>query len=313
MRASLQVIASPARPRRIELREGQAVRIGRSDWADYAFREDPGLADIHFVVACLHTGCFLRHLAPGSATSVNDAEVQETRLRSGDRVRAGRTTFAVTIEGEAIVSPSAEAGGVSENTEVELAEKPADHWQALAEQLELDPAASELIGDPQTLDNWLEALAEKEQFLAAARLRAHHLDPRAAVWWGLLSVRLHGVEERLSALQKEALQASLAWVAAPAEPARYAAGGWAERLKYRGIGAKLAAATFWAGPSLAPPQMLPVPPDPLLVGVTITTTLLLAAIDQSPKLALQRWPTYLELGKAVAAGEHPWPSPPAAS
>lgn len=312
MRASLQVIASPARPRRIELRDGQAARIGRSDWADYAFREDTGLADIHFVVACLHTGCFLRHLALGGATFVNEAEVREVRLRSGDRITAGRTTFSVALEGEAIVAPAGDGSADTDAVEVDSAEKNADHWQALAELLELDPAACEAIRDPQTLDDWLDALSASQQFLAAARLRAHHLEPRAAVWWGLLAIRLHGVEDRLPATQKEALRACISWVADPSEPARYAAGDWAERLKFRGIGAKLAAATFWAGASLTPPHMAPVPPDPLLVGGTITTTLLLAAVDQSPKLATQRWPTYLELGKAVAAGEHPWPSVPAA-
>lgn len=310
MRATLQVIASPSRPRRIELRDGQAARFGRSEWADYGFREDTSLADVHFAVACLPAGCFLRHLALGQTTLVNDeAVVQDVRLRSGDRITAGRTTLTITVEGEAIVAPGSEHPSAAEEKPAGPERKSAADWQALAEYLELDPEAGALIKDPQSLDEWIGALVAEQRFVPAARLRANSLSGRAAVWWGCLCVELDGIGERLPPVQRAARDAARAWVATPSEPLRRQAETAADHARYRGTGGLLAAAAFWSGPSLAPAHLAPIPPDPRLPGQAITGTLVLASLDQSPKLAIRRWPRFLDLGQAVAAGEHPWPEP----
>ncbi len=132
MRATLQVTSSPARARRVELRDGQAARFGRSAWADYSFPEDSRLAEIHFAVACFSGGCLLRHLASGQQTFVNRQSVTDVRLRSGDQIVAGQTTWSVTIEGEAIVAP-AEPGESRAAPESAPEEKPPEtDWPALA-------------------------------------------------------------------------------------------------------------------------------------------------------------------------------------
>ncbi|MFO0867311.1 MAG: FHA domain-containing protein [Pirellulales bacterium] len=311
MRATLQVISSPARARRVELRDGQAARFGRSAWADYSFPEDSRLADIHFAVACFSGGCLLRHLASGQQTFVNRQPVTDVRLRSGDQIVAGQSTWSVTIEGEAIVAPAdpAESGAA---TAAAPEEKPPEtDWPALAEYLELDAAVLELLPESRQLEDWLDALAQAGEFRAAARLRAHHLDRRAAVWWGCLCAEFEGIRDRLPPGQQAAWAAARAWVITPTEPARWSAAAAAQKVRHRGVGGQLAMAAFWAGPSLVEERLPPVPPDPRLTGTAITGALDLAAIDQSPKLALQRWPVFLEQGRAVAVGKLPWPSPDA--
>ncbi|MFO0905395.1 MAG: FHA domain-containing protein [Pirellulales bacterium] len=316
MRATLQVISSPARPRRVELRDGQAARVGRSEWADVPFPQDAALAEIHFVVACLPQGCYLRHLADGLQTFVNQQAVQEVRLRTGDQIAAGRTRFAVAIEGEAIVARSSSAGDGVGGELVDQGPAPpptftAAEWQALAALLALDPPAGELAQDGMSADAWIAALAAAKQFFAAARVRAHLLPRREAVWWGVSCVENEGVAARLPDAQRAGFEAARDWVSNPSEPQRRKCEAAALAVRNRGIGAHLANAVFWSGPTLGPIEAEPVPPDPLLTGIAVANALLLASIDQSPKLAPERWPKFLEWGQSAAAGKLPWPASPA--
>lgn len=314
MRATLQVVSSPSRPRRIELRDGQAVRIGRSEWSDFPFPQDLALAEVHFAVACLPGGCFVRHLAEGLQTFVNGAPVQDARLRTGDRIAAGRTTFLVAVEGEEIVSRGETRSDASSSGESAApATFLAADWIALAELLGLDPAAAETAQDGMTADDWIAALTDAKLFLPAARVRAHLLDRRAAVWWACHCLETEGTIERIPAGQRAAYETARAWVISPTETLRRQAESAAISLRNRGIGANLANAVFWSGSTLGPIESDPIPPDPTLTGTAITNALLLAAIEQSPKLAAERWPRFLNWGQSVADGKLPWPTTPATS
>lgn len=80
------------------LRIGQSLTIGRSEMADVPIPADTQLSRVHFTVACATDGCHLRDLESRNGTLVNGRPVVAQLLRDGDRVVAGQTRFAVTIE-----------------------------------------------------------------------------------------------------------------------------------------------------------------------------------------------------------------------
>jgi hypothetical protein len=94
----LQVHAAHNRCGRLWLRQNQEVRVGRSDWSDFAVPGDPHLADEHFKVICQPEACRLVDLSRSPGTYVNGVRVVERTLADGDAIRAGRTEFAVYID-----------------------------------------------------------------------------------------------------------------------------------------------------------------------------------------------------------------------
>lgn len=99
------------------LRIGQSLTIGRSEMADVPIPTDDQLSRIHFSVACANDGCHLRDLESRNGTLVNGRPVVAQLLRDGDRVVAGQTKFAVTIEGRSAPPPKADAVAPSGRTD----------------------------------------------------------------------------------------------------------------------------------------------------------------------------------------------------
>lgn len=91
------------------LRTGQSLTIGRSEMADVSIPTDDQLSRVHFSVACANDGCHLRDLESRNGTLVNGRPVVAQLLRDGDRIAAGRTRFAVTIEGRSAPPLKADA------------------------------------------------------------------------------------------------------------------------------------------------------------------------------------------------------------
>lgn len=100
MRVIVEVIAGPAGSRRISLVAGQAVCVGRTEWADVSFPRDPLMSGTHFLLETDATGCYITDKGSRNGTFVNGQRIsQKTRLQDGDRIVAGQTRFAVRIEG----------------------------------------------------------------------------------------------------------------------------------------------------------------------------------------------------------------------
>lgn len=100
MRIIVEVIAGPAGSRRISLVAGQAVCVGRTEWADVSFPRDPLMSGTHFLLETDSTGCYITDKGSRNGTFVNGQRIsQKTRLQDGDRIVAGQTRFAVRIEG----------------------------------------------------------------------------------------------------------------------------------------------------------------------------------------------------------------------
>src|SRR4029077_18637316 len=103
----------------------------RTEWADFSFPRDTGLADVHFAVQCQLHGARLRKMALDHMLSVNNQDVSETDLQPGDTILAGQSAFVVAFDGNtssasrdgASVTGAAVAGGVAIASAAEAAKE----------------------------------------------------------------------------------------------------------------------------------------------------------------------------------------------
>lgn len=80
------------------LRPGQALTIGRTERADWAFPHDREMSGRHLAIECRAEACQIRDLDSTNGTFVNGKHVVATALRDGDEIQAGRTVFRVRVE-----------------------------------------------------------------------------------------------------------------------------------------------------------------------------------------------------------------------
>ena len=306
MRATLQIATERGPGRRIEVRQGQIARFGSTDQADFRLPDD-SLAEIHFIVECRPDGCRIRPATADTPTFLNGAAVVEEWLKTGDQIRAGRSALVVTLDGQPIVVAD---GGGPRPVEQKLDSPPASRsdWLKLFEYLELDEDALGVPLDGMTRETLLDALIAAGQFEAAARVRAQFLSPREAIWWGGCCLRELGVDF-MSGAQQAATAAADAWLLNGSEENRRAAEAAARDGGYAGPGALLAAAAFWTGDNLGPPESVqPIPPDPRLVGKGVCASLLMATVSPDARHAVERWQLFLKLGRDVAQQKLTLPS-----
>jgi pSer/pThr/pTyr-binding forkhead associated (FHA) protein len=98
MTVILEAVSGPVLGRRIEVRGGSIVRIGRAGRADHVIAEDGYLSGAHFSVECDGTQCRIRDLGSSNGTFVNGARVTEQLVREGDSVVAGGSTFRIHVD-----------------------------------------------------------------------------------------------------------------------------------------------------------------------------------------------------------------------
>ena len=95
---------SSANPRKIWLSPGQSLRIGRTEEADHAVREDGQMSGLHFALHCQADQCQLEDLDSTNGTFLNGQPVDRARLADGDEIRAGQTSFTVVLEGTTVAA-----------------------------------------------------------------------------------------------------------------------------------------------------------------------------------------------------------------
>lgn len=111
MRVILEVISGSTAGRKVFLTADQELRVGRTEWADFAVPQDSLMSGVHFALRSDISGCYLTDLGSSNGTLVNGQPVcGPTLLGAGDEILAGETRFAVHVEQESGVSP----GGVAE-------------------------------------------------------------------------------------------------------------------------------------------------------------------------------------------------------
>lgn len=287
------------------------ARFGRTDWADFSFPDDAAMADVHFQIEWKGSSLRLRHLAVGAATTVNGKPAAEGMLRSGDRIAAGRTTFLVELDGvEEDVAAEASGGGKAGGPTT----RSRSEWVALLTQLGVDAEALVVPQDGQSSDDLVAALIAADLPVPAARLRAHELEARGAVWWALRALdqfqALPGAPP-LDAVQQSAVAAARAWVAQPTDGMRRAAEGVAQAAEFNGKGGMLATAVYLSGGSLAPADSpAEAPPDPRITGRLVAGLLQLCDAE-ARMLGAELWPSFFDDAAQLVAGPIAWPAPAA--
>jgi pSer/pThr/pTyr-binding forkhead associated (FHA) protein len=115
----LEAVSGPIAGRKIEVRAGTILRIGRTAKSDYALGEDSYLSGQHFVIENDGNDARVRDLGSSNGTFVNGERVtSETVLSEGDSLTAGGSTFAVHIDvsGQATTEPSPSVATVPTET-----------------------------------------------------------------------------------------------------------------------------------------------------------------------------------------------------
>jgi pSer/pThr/pTyr-binding forkhead associated (FHA) protein len=114
MLVTLEATAGPIAGRKIEIRAGAIVRLGRTAKADYAIGEDSYLSGQHFAVECDGTQCRVRDLGSSNGTFVNGERVTETVVvNERDSLVAGGSTFTIHIDADAAPPQPAESERVN--------------------------------------------------------------------------------------------------------------------------------------------------------------------------------------------------------
>ena len=112
MQVVLTVNDGPMAGRKCWVATGQAIRVGRTAAADFIFDRDGEMSSLHFEVSWHDGAVVLRDLGSTNGTFVDGVQVGEKQLISGSMIRAGRTTFEVTISEAAPDEGSAEFDNV---------------------------------------------------------------------------------------------------------------------------------------------------------------------------------------------------------
>jgi hypothetical protein len=172
----------------------------------------------------------------------------------------------------------------------------------LLPRLELDPSAASSLNGATTAAEGILRLEAAGLRNEAARLAAHALPKREAVWWGCMCARAVP-DPSLPAVDLAALAAAEAWVRKPGDDAlRRAAMEAAQRTGFRTPEAWAAVGAFWSGGSMAPPGQPEVPPPDHLTGVAISGGVVLAAVRIRPERAQDRLARFLASAREIAAG-----------
>jgi len=120
----LEAVSGPVLGRRIEVRGGSIVRIGRTGKADYPVTEDGYLSGLHFAVECDGTQCRIRDLGSSNGTFVNGSRVTEQVVQEGDSVVAGGSTFVIHVDLSASITAIAPPKASTAPTPIRVAMPP---------------------------------------------------------------------------------------------------------------------------------------------------------------------------------------------
>ncbi|HEY4249812.1 MAG TPA: hypothetical protein VGM87_01350 [Roseomonas sp.] len=171
----------------------------------------------------------------------------------------------------------------------------------LLPRLELEPEGEEVLNGAEDALQGIDRLVGAGRMVEAARLAAHALPKREAVWWACMCARAIP-DPALKPEDIVALEAAEAWVRRPEEAARRRAAEAAEKTSFRSAEAWAAMGAFWSGGSLAPEGMAEVPPGEHLTGVAIAGAVVLASVRVKPERQPGRIGKFLDSARAIAAG-----------
>ncbi|MDD4267835.1 MAG: FHA domain-containing protein [Pirellulales bacterium] len=100
MRVILEVVSGPGQGRKVPLRAGQRLQVGRTEFADLTLAGDGHMSSLHFALETSIDGCQVEDLGSSNGTLLNGQPVTTpASVYNGDRIRAGQSEFVVHVEG----------------------------------------------------------------------------------------------------------------------------------------------------------------------------------------------------------------------
>ena len=159
--------------------------------------------------------------------------------------------------------------------------RPTVRSEEIAARFDLSPEARALLAPGLAPSDYVGALLEKELWSDAAGFVGQWLGRRDAVTWACLAAR-KGLADPPPPKERAALEAAERWLKEGDEPSRRSCEAAAEALQYRSAAAMAAAAAFWSGGSLAPPDLPKIPAPENLAGKGAAGAVLMAGAAGEP-------------------------------
>ena len=306
MQAILKVISEPGAGRMTVIRQGQVLQVGRTSWSDFTIADDDSMGDVHFSLEVTFDECVLRHLAEGLETQINGEPAAEADIADGDRITAGRTVFAVTLQGAP--RPTAENNGdAPAGEEITSGYKYVETPLArdVTQKYDLDDDVLPLLAADTTAREFVDRLVEKSRFDDGIVFLAAAIPKREAVWWGCQCC-CGDDSSSLPPDDQKAIEAAKQWVIDPSEENRRAAEDAAKAGQLLTAPSCVAMAVFLSGGSIGPPDAPDIPPADHLTGHTVGCAVKFAATSGDPMKINESKKRLLELGIKVADGENRW-------
>ena len=98
MNVILKVIAGPYTGKEYVFDRHATFVVGRSPEAHFPVPDDKFLSRDHFLIEFNPPICFLKDMGSTNGTRVNGQRLSETRLRDGDTISAGKSTFVIQVD-----------------------------------------------------------------------------------------------------------------------------------------------------------------------------------------------------------------------
>ena len=167
--------------------------------------------------------------------------------------------------------------------------------------LYLDEAARGLLRPGMSPSRFVDALVEKQQYLAAIDFIAHALPAREAVWWGCLCLQ-HTCGDKLQPWERRAFRLTVQWVLQPNEATRVATKEPADVLGPASAAGCLAAAANQTGGSVGPPQGPLIPPSAFAPARAVAIAVKVAASKSAPPEIEGTLRALIQLGMGIRRG-----------
>jgi hypothetical protein len=168
-------------------------------------------------------------------------------------------------------------------------------------QFELSNDAKALLDDQASPDVFLDRLLEHNHLADAIRLLAFALPKREAVWWSCQCVR-ECLASDASPQALAAIKAAEEWVRKPTEENRWAAKEPGEMVGFDKAAAWTAMGAFWSGGSMVPAHLPAMAPGLTFCGMAVSGAILLAAAQNEPEKAVDRFKQFMAYGVEIANG-----------
>lgn len=293
----LKVVGGPEAGKKVTVRAGQRLRVGRSPRADFCLAKDATLTDFHFVLDCTRGQCNYQLLEGSPPGNLGAQKLVAETLYDGDQFEVGGSAFAVRIEGQLSGGrPAAQNQNASAKAAVPAAPALSGYVRVQTPAAELilarlDDLPEEIVAahaSGQTPKALVDALIATGAMNPALQFLTHALPKREAVWALATAIEtLAG--STLGPADLAGVAAAKAWAGDPSEENRRLAETQSKLLKRKSPAGYAAQAAFWSDGSMAPPDAEPVPVlDTQCATMVIGGALQLAAAQPDYDAALQK-------------------------